>query len=162
MESLAFQNRHLSSAHSISDTKLPWSYTIFSYSNNLSMARPPFSNLHHQFCKIETIVKYFYISLIDIVKIISVAKLNKKNLSYFETQNSKNCCEYYLFKDGLTCLKTCLGVNHKVKIVNFPGGASEKIIEKLDDIIKEQPDNFIVHVGTNDFTNNVNLLTNAK
>ena len=55
-----------------------------------------------------------------------------------------------------------LSVNHKVKIVNFPGGTSEKILEKLDDIIKEQPDDLIVHVGTNDLTNNVNLLTNVK
>ena len=36
-------------------------------------------------------------------------------------------------------------VNHKVKIVNFPGGASEKILEKLDDIIKEKPGDLIVH-----------------
>ena len=55
-----------------------------------------------------------------------------------------------------------LSINHKVKIVNFPGGTSEKILEKLDDIIKEQPDDLIVHVGTNDLTNNINLLTNVK
>ena len=55
-----------------------------------------------------------------------------------------------------------LSVNHKVKIVNFPGGRSEKIPEKQDDIIKEQPDDLIVYVGTNDLTNNVNLLTNVK
>ena len=46
--------------------------------------------------------------------------------------------------------------------MNFPGGTSEKILEKLDDIIEEQPDDLIVHVGTNDLTNNVNLLTNVK
>ena len=46
-----------------------------------------------------------------------------------------------------------LGVNHKVKIVNFPGGKSEKILEKLDVIITEKP---------GDITNNVNLLTNFK
>ena len=39
-----------------------------------------------------------------------------------------------------------LGVSHKVKI------------EKLDDIIKKRPDDFIIHVGTNDLTNNVNLI----
>ena len=55
-----------------------------------------------------------------------------------------------------------LSVNHKVKIVNFPGGTSKKILEKLDVIIKEKPDDLIVHVGTNDITNNVNLLTNVK
>ena len=52
-----------------------------------------------------------------------------------------------------------LSVNHKVKIVNF---SDEKILEKLDDKIKENLDNLIVHVVTNDFTKNVNLLTNIK
>ena len=41
-----------------------------------------------------------------------------------------------------------VSVNHKVKIINFPGGF-ERILEKLDDIIKEKPDNLIVHAGTN-------------
>ena len=50
-----------------------------------------------------------------------------------------------------------LSVNHKVKIVNFPSGTHEKILEKLDEIIKEKPDDLIVHVGTNDISNNVNL-----
>ena len=56
----------------------------------------------------------------------------------------------------------CLSVNHKVKIVNFPGGTSKKIQEKLDDMIKEQPDDIIVHVGTKDLTNNVKLLNKKR
>ena len=55
-----------------------------------------------------------------------------------------------------------LSVNYKVKIVNYPGGTSEKILEELDVIIKEKPDDLIVYAGTNDITNNVNLLTNVK
>ena len=55
-----------------------------------------------------------------------------------------------------------LSVNLKVKIVNFPGGTSEKILGKLDEIIKEKPDDLIVHVATNGITNNVNLLANVK
>ena len=54
-----------------------------------------------------------------------------------------------------------LSVNYKVKIVNFPGSTWEKILEKLDDIIKEIPDDLMVHVGTNDITNKVSLLTNV-
>ena len=38
-----------------------------------------------------------------------------------------------------------LSVNHKVKIVHFPSGTSEKIPEKLDDIMKEKPGDLIVH-----------------
>ena len=55
----------------------------------------------------------------------------------------------------------CLSVNHKVKIVSFPDGTSEKILEKLDDIIQEKPDDLIVHAGTNDVTDNLNLSTNV-
>ena len=55
-----------------------------------------------------------------------------------------------------------LSVNHKQKIENFLGSTSEKILKKLDVIIKEKPDDLVVHVGTNDITNNVNLLTNVK
>ena len=47
-----------------------------------------------------------------------------------------------------------LSFNHKVKIVNSPGGTSEKILEKLDVISKEKPDDLIVHVGTKDVTYN--------
>ena len=54
-----------------------------------------------------------------------------------------------------------LSVNCKVKIVNFSGSTCEKILEKLDDIIKEKPDDLMVHVGTNDITNKVSLLTNV-
>ena len=55
-----------------------------------------------------------------------------------------------------------LSVNHKQKIENFLGSTSEKILKKLDVIIKEKPDDLVVHVGTNDITKNVNLLTKVK
>ena len=54
-----------------------------------------------------------------------------------------------------------LSFNHKVKILDFPGGTSEKILEKLDDLIKEKPDDLIIHVAMNDITNNLNLLANC-
>ena len=47
-----------------------------------------------------------------------------------------------------------LSVKHKINIVNFPGGTSPKILEKMDGIIKEQPDDLIVYIETNDLTNN--------
>ena len=50
-----------------------------------------------------------------------------------------------------------LSVNHKVNIVIFSGDASEKILEKLDLITKELPDDLIFHVGTNDLTNELIL-----
>ena len=57
---------------------------------------------------------------------------------------------------------TKCAINHKVKIVDFSGGTNEKILEKLDDIIREKPDDLIIHVGTNDISNNVNFLADVK
>ena len=47
---------------------------------------------------------------------------------------------------------------HKIRVINFPGGTRDQ----LDDVIKEPPDDLIVHVRTNDIANNANLLTNVK
>ena len=55
-----------------------------------------------------------------------------------------------------------LSVNHKVTIINFSGRTSGKILEKMDVIIKKKSDDLIVHVGANDITNNIILLTNVK
>ena len=55
-----------------------------------------------------------------------------------------------------------LSKTHKARVINFPGGTREKITDQLDDLIKGKPDDLIVHVGTNDIANNVNLLNNAK
>ena len=53
-----------------------------------------------------------------------------------------------------------LSKTHKVRVINFSGGTSEKITDQLDDLIKGKPDDLIVHVGTNDIANNINLLNN--
>ena len=50
----------------------------------------------------------------------------------------------------------------KLRVINFSGGTCEKIADQLEDFIKGKPDNLIVHVGTNDIANNVNLLNNVK
>ena len=48
-----------------------------------------------------------------------------------------------------------LSVNHKLKIVNFQGGTSGKILDKLDGKIKNRK-----IAATNVTTNNVKLSTN--
>ena len=50
----------------------------------------------------------------------------------------------------------------KVLVKIFPGATSEKILEEMDEIIKEKPDSIIIHAGTNDLINNINLLNSAK
>ena len=55
-----------------------------------------------------------------------------------------------------------LSKNHTVKINNFPGGTSETVLENIDETLKSKPDCLIVHAGTNDLTNGINLLNQAK
>ena len=51
------------------------------------------------------IARYFDISLIHRIKIISVAKLDKRNYPVWNTQNSNNSCQYkFLLSDGLSLL----------------------------------------------------------
>ena len=58
------------------------------------------------------IARYFDISLIHIIKIISVAKLDKRNYPIWNTQNSNNSCEYkFLLSDGLSLLMNKLSFN---------------------------------------------------
>ena len=39
--------------------------------------------------------------------------------------------------------------SNTVLVKIFPGAASEKVREKMDEIIKEKPDSIISHAGTN-------------
>ena len=55
-----------------------------------------------------------------------------------------------------------LSKSHTVKINNFSGGTSETVLENIDETLKSKPDCLIVHVGTNDLTNGINLLNQAK
>ena len=55
-----------------------------------------------------------------------------------------------------------LSKSKKVEVINFPGATSSDIVEKLDEILEHQPKSLVVHVGTNDLTNDVNLLNNVK
>ena len=47
-------------------------------------------------------------------------------------------------------------------MINFHGGTTEKITNQLDDRIKGKPEDLIVHVGTNDIANKVNIFNNVK
>ena len=55
------------------------------------------------------------------------------------------------------------GLLKSKKVINFPGATSTDIVENIDKILEnQQPKSLIVHVGTNDLTNDVNLLNNVK
>ena len=55
-----------------------------------------------------------------------------------------------------------LSKSHNAKVKHYPGATSEDILDKIDDLLKVKPDCLLVHVGTNDLTNNVNLLNSVK
>ena len=61
------------------------------------------------------------------------------------------------------------GINEKrlstvnpVKIQNFPGGMTKAILKEVEELVKNKPDSFIVHAGTNDIAGGKNLLANVK
>ena len=49
-----------------------------------------------------------------------------------------------------------LSKSKKVEVLNFSGATSTDIVNKMDDILEDKPQSLIVHVGTNDLTNDVN------
>ena len=42
-----------------------------------------------------------------------------------------------------------LSKSNTVLVKSFSGAASEKILEEMDEIIKEKPDSIIIHAGPN-------------
>ena len=50
----------------------------------------------------------------------------------------------------------------KLEVLSFPGATSTDIVNKIDDILVDKPQSLIVCGGTNDLTNDVNLLNNVK
>ena len=55
-----------------------------------------------------------------------------------------------------------LSKTKKVDVLKFPGATSADIVTKIDDVLDEKPESIIIHVGTNDLTNDINLLSNVK
>lgn len=54
-------------------------------------------------------------------------------------------------------------INNKVvKLRKHPGSTSRDILDHIQPIIRSNPDEIIIHTGTNDLTNDINLLNNAK
>ena len=54
-----------------------------------------------------------------------------------------------------------LSKSHNVNIKSYPGATSEDILDKINNLLKVKPDCLLVHVGTNDLTNNMNLLNSV-
>lgn len=52
--------------------------------------------------------------------------------------------------------------NHRVKIQKHPEATSTDILDHIKPVLRRKPNRLIIHAGTNDLTNNVNLLKNVK
>ena len=55
-----------------------------------------------------------------------------------------------------------LSKSHSVNVKSYPGATSEDILDKINNLLKVKPDCLLVHVGTNDLTNKVDLLISVK
>ena len=52
--------------------------------------------------------------------------------------------------------------NIKVKIRKYPGASSIDILDHIKPSLPKAPEEIIIHVGTNDISNNTNYLKNVK
>ena len=55
-----------------------------------------------------------------------------------------------------------LSKKHNASMTSFSVGTREKIIQNGDDLQRNKPDDIVIHVGTNDITNGVNLLNSVE
>ena len=55
-----------------------------------------------------------------------------------------------------------LSKDFNVKVNNIPGGTSETVLDKVEELVKCKPSSLIVHAGTNDLTKGRNVLNNVK
>ena len=55
-----------------------------------------------------------------------------------------------------------LSRSKKVDVLNFLGATNSDIVNEIDEVLKRKPESLIIHIGTNDLTNNINLLSDFK
>ena len=55
-----------------------------------------------------------------------------------------------------------LSKSQKVGVLNLPGATSLDVLTKIVDVLNKRPTSLVVHVGTSDLTNDINLLSNVK
>ena len=81
-----------------------------------------------------------------------------------EQSNDQETKDVIVVGDSMLNNINCRGLSKskKVEVLNFSGATSADIADKIDDILEEKPKSVIVHVGTNDLTNDINLLNNVK
>ena len=90
---------------------------------------------------------------------------NQDNASNEKSSNDGRTKEVIVIGDSMLNNVNSRGLSKSknVEVINFAGATSTNIVENIDDILEnQQPKSLIVHVGANDLTNDVNLLSNVK
>ena len=82
--------------------------------------------------------------------IIKIKNIVKRNVIVVGDLVLNGVNERGLFKD------------FNVKVNNIPGGTSEAVLEKIEELVKCKPSSLIVHTGTKDLTKGKNVLNNVK
>ena len=100
---------------------------------------------------------------IDHKKEPQISNSDKVNDVTVETCNKKSK-NVVIIKDSMSNNINGKGLSklRKVDILNIPGATSGDIVDKVDDVLEGKLESLVVHVSTNDLTNNVNLLNNVK
>ena len=90
-------------------------------------------------------------------------KINNFNDDTVETCNKKSNNVVIIADSRLNDINgKGLSKSRKVDVLNIPRHTSGDIVDKIDDILKGKQESLIVHVGRNNLTYNVNLLSNIK
>ena len=88
---------------------------------------------------------------------------NQDDASNEKSSNDGRSKEVIVTGDSMLNNVNSRGLLKSKKVINFPGATSTDIVENIDKILEnQQPISLIVHVGTNDLTNDVNLLNIVK
>ena len=81
-----------------------------------------------------------------------------------KTTNNKTSINVVVIGDSMLNNINARGLSKskKVDVLNFPRATSSDIVNETDEVLKGKPESLIIHIGTKDLTNNINLLTNVK
>ena len=81
-----------------------------------------------------------------------------------KTSNNKTSNNVVVIGDSILNNINARGLSKSKKfdVLNFPGATSSDIVNDINEVLKGKPESLIIHIDTNDLTNNINLLTNVK
>ena len=77
-------------------------------------------------------------------------------------KQSSSYRRFYVDSNSSNINSRGLSKSKEVDMLNFPGATSSDVLMKIDYVLNKKPASLIVHVGTNDRTKDINLISNVK